>query len=196
MLDGPRRESRWAIPAAGLLIGLALGLIYFFGIPAKEESGLLLQPEPPSGTVLPGPYIGAPAPELEAETVDGSKISLQDFRGKVVVLNFWATWCAPCREEMPALEARYEKYKDRGLVVLAIDFDEPAEDVRAFRDSLALTFPVLLDPGAAIQQLYRVRGYPTSYFVDRDGTIQVQHVGIMYEDQLDGYLTQLGVAVQ
>jgi peroxiredoxin len=171
-------------------------LIYFFGIPAKEESGLLLQPEPPSGTVLPGPYIGAPAPELEAETVDGSKISLQDFRGKVVVLNFWATWCAPCREEMPALEARYEKYKDRGLVVLAIDFDEPAEDVRAFRDSLALTFPVLLDPGASIQQLYRVRGYPTSYFVDRDGTIQVQHVGIMYEDQLDGYLTQLGVAVQ
>jgi cytochrome c biogenesis protein CcmG/thiol:disulfide interchange protein DsbE len=196
MLDKPRRESRWAIPAAGLLIGLALGLVYFFGIPSKEESGLLLQPENPSGTLLPGPYVGAPAPDLTGVTVDGRQVSLKDLRGRVVVLNFWATWCAPCREEMPALEARYEKYKDDGLVVLAIDFDEPAEDVRAFQDQLGLTFPVLLDPGAKIQQLYRVRGYPTSYFVDRDGTIQVQHIGVMFEDQLDGYLTQLGVAVQ
>jgi cytochrome c biogenesis protein CcmG/thiol:disulfide interchange protein DsbE len=196
MLDGPRREARWAIPAAGLLIGLALGLIYFFGIPAKDESGLVLRPEAATGTFVPGPYVGAPAPQLTADTVDGGKISLGDLRGKVVVLNFWATWCAPCREEMPALEARYEAYKDQGLIILAIDFDEPAGDVRAFRDSLGLTFPVLLDPGASIQQLYRVRGYPTTYFIDRNGTIQVQHIGIMYEDQMDSYLKQLGVAVQ
>jgi peroxiredoxin len=196
MLDHPRRESRWTIPAAGLLIGLALGLIYFFGIPAKDETGLLLQPEAPSTTFIPGPYVGAPAPVITAETVDGEQVSLSGLRGKVVILNFWATWCAPCREEMPALQERYEKYKDSDLVVLAVDFDETADDVRAFRDQLGLTFPVLLDPGAAIQQLYRVRGYPTTYFVDRDGTIQVQHIGVMFEDQLDGYLTQLGVSVQ
>lgn len=196
MLDKPRRESRWAIPAAGMLIGLALGLVYFFGIPAKDEAGLLLQPDGPPMTFVPGTYVGAPAPDLTAETVDGRRVSLVDLRGQVVVLNFWATWCAPCRDEMPALEARYEKYKDQGLVVLAIDFDEPADDVRAFADQLGLTFPVLLDPGATIQQLYRVRGYPTTYFVDRDGTIRVQHIGVMFEDQLDGYLTQLGVTVQ
>ena len=112
------------------------------------------------------------------------------------MLNFWATWCSPCREEMPALEARFQRYRDQGLVVLAIDFDEPLEEVRAFRDEFGLTFPVLMDPGAIIQQLYRVRGYPTSYFVDRSGTIQVQHIGVMSEDQLDEYLVQMGVALE
>lgn len=196
MPDGPRRELRWAIPAAGLLIGLALGLVYFFGIPAKDDAGIVLRAEGVTGTLVFGTFEGAPAPKFTAVTVDGEQISLDDFRGKVVILNFWATWCAPCREEMPALEARYERYKDQGLVVLAIDFDEPAEDVRAFKDALGLTFPVLLDPGATVQQLYRVRGYPTSFFVGRDGTIQAQHIGVVFEDQLDGYLTELGVAVQ
>lgn len=196
MIDGSRREFRWVLPAAGVLIGLALGLVYFFGIPAKDENGLLLQPARGSGTPLAGPFVGAQAPDFTSVTVDGERISLKDFQGQIVVLNFWATWCLPCREEMPALEARYEKYKHLGFVILAIDFDEPSEVVRSFRDEFGLTFPVLLDPGAEIQKLYRVRGYPTSYFVDRDGTIQVQHIGVMIEDQLDGYLKQLGVPDQ
>jgi len=194
MLD--RRQSRSPILAAGLLVGLALGLVFFFGIPARDEAGLILQAGEGSATQMPAPFVGAPAPEFVAKTVDGEGVALRDLTGKVVVLNFWATWCSPCREEMPALEARYERYRDQGLVVLAIDFDEPQEEVRAFRDEFGLTFPVVMDPGANIQQLYRVRGYPTSYFVDRSGTIQVQHIGVMSEDQLDEYLVQMGVALE
>jgi peroxiredoxin len=138
----------------------------------------------------PSPTVGSPAPPFELETPGGETLSLEDFRGQVVLLNFWATWCGPCRLEMPAIQARYER---GGFEVLAVDFDEPAEQVAAFMEELGLTFPALLDPGGEIQRLYQVRGYPSSFFVDENGIIRVQHIGIMSEAQLDGYLTEMGV---
>jgi len=99
----------------------------------------------------------------------------------------------PCRAEMPLLDAALEKYADAGLVILGIDADEPASLVADFRDEFGLTFPLLLDPGAEVQQLYRVRGYPTTFFVDREGIIRAQQVGIMSESQLERYLGLLGI---
>jgi peroxiredoxin len=139
------------------------------------------------------PERGAPAPEFALFTPEGEEVKLSEFRGQPVLINFWATWCAPCRIEMPAMQDRFTKYADEGLIILAVDFDEPASDVAAFRDELGLTFSLLLDPGAEIQKLYRVRGYPSSFFVDRDGIIQVQHIGVMTEGQLDENLAQIGL---
>jgi peroxiredoxin len=109
-----------------------------------------------------------------------------------VLVNFWATWCDPCRLEMPDLQARAERFPDR-LVILGVNFDEPESDVRAFAEELRLTFPLLLDPGAEVQEAYRVLGYPTSVFVDETGIIRAVHVGIMSSDQIDGYLANLGL---
>ncbi len=138
----------------------------------------------------PSPEVGSPAPDFTAQTLQGESVSLSDLRGQVVLINFWATWCAPCRVEMPAIQARYNR---GGFTVLAVDFDESAELVQAFVDDLELSFPVLLDPGGEIQNLYRVRGYPTSFFVDAEGIIRVFHIGDMSEAEIDNYLTQLGV---
>ena len=93
---------------------------------------------------------------------------------------------------MPAIQDRYYKYGSE-LALLAVNFDEPPEDVQAFVDELGLTFPVLLDPGGEVQDLYRVRGYPTTYLVDPDGVVQVAHIGFMTEGQIDRYLEQVGV---
>jgi cytochrome c biogenesis protein CcmG/thiol:disulfide interchange protein DsbE len=144
----------------------------------------------PSFLNAPAPEVGAPAPDFTALTPQGDRVSLSDLRGQVVLINFWATWCAPCRVEMPAIQARYNR---GGFTVLAVDFDENAELVQAFVDGLGLSFPVLLDPGGEIQNLYRVRGYPTSFFVDADGIIRVFHIGDMSETELDNYLSHLGV---
>lgn len=130
------------------------------------------------------------APEIALLTLQGNRAALSELRGQVVLLNFWATWCGPCRLEMPAIQA---SYNDGGFAVLAIDFNEPAQRVQDFADDLHLSFPVLLDPGGEVQALYRVRGYPTTFFVDEDGVIQILHIGEMSEETLDAYLVQMGV---
>ena len=191
MTSVAERRPDWAILLASLLVGLGLGAAYFFGFPERQAA-----PNPstaPGQTTpsLPAPVQGAPAPDFQLTNLEGESVRLSELEGRVVLLNFWATWCGPCRVEMPAIQARYEAYADKGLVVLAVNFDEPREDVVDFRDELELTFPMLLDPGAAVQRLYGILGYPTSFFVDRDGVIRVHHIGVMTEQQLDRYLTEL-----
>lgn len=183
--SGRARRSGWLAAGGSALIGLAIGLV-LFQTPSAE------QPADATRAPVPAAIVGAPAPDFELETVDGQRLRLSELRGRIVAVNFWATWCAPCRLEMPDLEARARRYPDR-LVVLGVNFDEPAEEVERFRDELGLTFPLLLDPGGEVQRLYRVLGYPTTFFVDESGTIRFQHVGLMSGDQIDGYLADLGL---
>lgn len=138
------------------------------------------------------PVKGALAPDFELAGLDGEVVKLSDFRGQVVLVNFWATWCGPCRLEMPALQSRYEKYGS-DFAILAVDNDESAEAVDAFFKELNLSFQPLLDPGAETQELYRVRGYPSSVFIDADGVIQIVHIGMMTEGQLDDYLLEMNI---
>ena len=179
---------------AGLLIGLALGLVVFYGLPALPAAGglALAATRAPAGTPAPAPVVGAPAPGFTLKNLDNADVALAQYKGQVVLLNFWATWCGPCRLEMPAIQQRYATYKGQGFAVLAVDYDEPAPDVGAFAQAYHLTFPVLLDPGGKVNDLYRIIGYPTSFFVDRDGMITRLHVGAMSEDQLDNYLAEFG----
>jgi peroxiredoxin len=102
--------------------------------------------------------------------LSGKKVSLSSYKGKLVFLNFWATWCPPCRAEMPSMERLYQKLKDRGLVILAVDLQEDAKSVRKFVDEHKLTFPVLLDADGRVGATYGARNIPTTYIIGRDGS--------------------------
>lgn len=135
----------------------------------------------PRGSTAPGarPLAapGHPAPAFRLSSVSGGTLSLAAFRGKVVLLNFWATWCAPCRSEMPRLGRWYRQNATRGLVILGVDKSEPAGDVRAFLHSLHVSYPVVLDGSGAVSSTYRAFALPVSYVIDRTGTIRAVRYG-------------------
>lgn len=117
------------------------------------------------------------AADFTLPTVDGTQVSLGAYRGKVVFLNFWATWCIPCREEMPALERLHQVYQAQGLAVISIDLKESAEQVKAFFQKHALSFPALLDHNGSVFRDYLVMGMPTTYLIGRDGMLLARGVG-------------------
>jgi peroxiredoxin len=124
--------------------------------------------------------------------LQGQQWHLKDLQGKVVLVNFWATWCPPCRKEMPDLEALYEKYKDQGLVVLAIS-DEEAGKVSPFVTERKISYPVMLDPGGKVHALYQVEGIPKSFVYDRDGKMVAQSIDMRTRSQFQQMLTQAGL---
>jgi peroxiredoxin len=139
-----------------------------------------------SGT---SPEVGAQAPDFALADLNGNVVRLSELRGQPVLINFWATWCGPCREEMPAIQARYNQRGD--FAVLAVDFGESAERVSGFLDEIGVQLPVVLDQDGSIQDLYRIRGYPTTFFLDATGVIRFMHIGQMSEADLDSFLERL-----
>jgi peroxiredoxin len=117
------------------------------------------------------------APDFTLANSDGQQVSLQQYRGQVVFLNFWATWCIPCREEMPALERLHQTYHAQGLAIISIDLKESAEQVKAFFQKHELSFPALLDQSGSVFRDYLVAGMPTTYLIGRDGTLLARGVG-------------------
>jgi thiol-disulfide isomerase/thioredoxin len=121
---------------------------------------------------------------FELENLDGLKEQLTDYRGKVVFLNFWATWCGPCRIEMPSMERIYNEFQDDGMVILAVNLGESSAIAGEFMKSNNLSFPVLLDKDQTVATIYGVRSIPTSYLIDRDGNIMAMAVGAREWDSL------------
>ena len=119
------------------------------------------------------------APDFQLLSLDGQTISLSDFRGKPVLLNFWATWCGPCKFEMPFLQEIYEdeEWLEKGLVILAVDVGENPARVKLFASSLKLSFTVLLDIDQDVALQYNLRAFPTTFFLDKDGIIQDAKIG-------------------
>lgn len=126
-------------------------------------------PAPFEGLALERPSKALTAPDFTLESLSGKRVSLKDFRGKVVFLNFWATWCVPCRDEMPLMEALHREFKDQGLAVVAVDFREDKEAVRRFFDELGLSFDAALDIDGEVSEQYGAFSLPLTYLIDRDG---------------------------
>ena len=168
------------LPAAALLLVLLLVLFLVYSCSAKAqgsspadtakifaEAGIPLLKEKVSGRNFTLPLA---SPEGETQSLDSLK-------GKVVFLNFWATWCGPCRSEMPSMEVLYNKYKDQGLDILAVNCMENRADVVSFLTNNKLSFPAVLDTGGDVSRSYGIQAIPTTFIIDREGKITIRLVG-------------------
>ncbi len=137
------------------------------------------------GEAVVGLEIGNMAPEFVSQTVEGEAVSLAGYRGKVVILNFWATWCGPCRVEMPEFQAAYEQLSEKDFVVVAVNFGETAATIKAFQNELGLTFPLVMDERGDIQEQFGVFSYPTTFVLNPQGIITEKIVGPMTASQVE-----------
>ncbi|KNB71125.1 thiol-disulfide oxidoreductase ResA [Brevibacillus reuszeri] len=125
--------------------------------------------------------VGSDAPNFSLEQLKGQEMALGDLKGKGVVLNFWGTWCEPCKEEMPALQAQYDKFKDKGLVVLGVNIGESPIAVEPFVKQFNVSFPILLDRQSQITKLYRIGPIPTTFFISPEGEVKEIFIGQLNE---------------
>lgn len=130
-----------------------------------------------SSGVQTAPEVGKKAPDFTLQTLDGSEARLRDFSGHPIVLNFWATWCPPCTQEMPTLQRIHEKMADSGVVVVGVNVGDSPATVKAFVEKVGVEFPILLDPMGKIASKYRVRGLPSTFWIDKSGVIKDITVG-------------------
>ncbi len=190
--------------AGFFLLGLALAL-FIFGSgwgrdTAVSNSSSILEQVPSSADSGPGLAqlpanrltTGDPAYDFSLVDLEGNEVRLADFHGRPVILNFWATWCAPCRLEMPELQTAYSQYQEVGLVILAINQEESPQLVREFfYDDMGLTFTPLLDSEGMVANLYGVnRLFPSSFFINADGQITAIHRGMLVASQIEAYLAE------
>ncbi len=134
---------------------------------------------------------GHRAPDFRLEALDGSQVSLGEHEGQVVLINFWATWCDPCRDEIPDLEAVYEARRDDGFAVLGVNSHETRGAIEPFVSGMGVSYPILIDENGRVAKTYRPVGLPMSVLVDQEGIIQVRHLGLLTADQLQQYLADL-----
>ncbi len=155
------------------------------------------QVEMPAGLVPPGMGVeakeGSLAPDFLLKTLDDGESRLSDLRGKGVIVNLWATWCGPCRKEMPQFVAAYDRYKKEGLEIIAVNLQESASIIQPFVDDFGMDFPVALDKRGAVSDEYRIIGLPMTYFIDREGVIRNVFRGPFLE-RLEG--TQVQGAIE
>jgi peroxiredoxin len=169
-----------------LVIGVGLILVavaVYLALPKAQEQA--------QGVSAIPMEVHFPAPDVQLTDLMGQPVALSDYAGKVILYNAWATWCPPCKEEMPTLQEYFEKYQNDGFVVVAIEDGQSADEVSAFVKDYALTFPVWPDPKWKATTAFRIDNLPTSFVIDRDGTVRLTWTGAISRAMLEEYVTPL-----
>ena len=170
------------------MVGVMTVVWLFYG-GGLESIQAMFRPAPPPVTTAD---IGQAAPPLKLPQVGAqSDLELASLKGRVVLLNFWATWCEPCKAEMPVFERAQQKYREQGLIVLGVDFQERDEEILAFLSQIGVTFPSLVDRTGEVTRQWRATGLPTTFLIDRQGTIRDVRVGPFTDAMLEERLTKL-----
>ncbi len=138
-----------------------------------------------------GLEVGQLAPDFELQYPGGRKVKLSDLKGRPVIVNFWATWCAPCEAELPEFVQTYEQYKDQGLEIVGVNAQETGEEANTFVEKYGLSYPIALDSRGEVMDLYAVRGLPTTLFIGPEGRVAVRWAGILTKPLIEEYLAQI-----
>jgi len=165
------RGWRW------LAAGLVVTLLVLLGWGLRAKAG--------------GPLESGPAPDFSLTTFQGETVTLSKLRNQVVIINFWASWCPPCREEAPYLEATWRKYKGRGVVFIGLDYIDAKPNALAYIKEFDITYPNGPDIGEKSAQAYQIKGVPETYFVDKTGQLRGMHVGPLSPPTLDNKIDEL-----
>ena len=183
--------SRTAVVAAVLLLTVVLAAVALMQLGGDDSD----TPEPGSGAAGAGGFVseGTTAPDFTLTSLEGETISLSDYAGRPVLINFWASWCPPCREEFPVLADARTTYLDDGFEVLGVTRNDQPDLSQKFVDESGAEWPILPDLDDAAWELYGAVGLPTSYFVDRAGVVQRVHIGPVNEEQLANHLAAIGL---
>lgn len=192
----------WLVLIGGLAVLVFVALVFIYGLnPLRQGSDTAVEiaenagAEPSGQVIFPesGPplQVGDMPYNFNLADLQGGQVALQEFAGAPLIINYWATWCGPCRIEMPHLQNTFESHQEDGLVLLALDQDETPAEVSAFFDEFGLTFTALMDEGNTASGSYGVgRTLPTSFFINAEGAITAIHRGPMTQGQIDDYLAE------
>ena len=166
-----------------ILLGAAAFILLTQPVAGKNNAGRVL--------TIPA-AVDFPAPALSLTDLDGNGVSLAERSGQVVLVNLWATWCPPCKKEMPALEAYFQQHGEQGFVIVGINDGDPTADVKEFVSDYRLTFPIWLDPTyIATEKAFQTLNLPSSFVIDRKGIVRLRWVGEATVDMLEQYVTPI-----
>ncbi|MGG0657753.1 thiol-disulfide oxidoreductase ResA [Rummeliibacillus pycnus] len=172
-----KKQKRFYLRAA-ILIVLVAAIVYTIYTAAHKDNVQLLK-------------VGDDAPNFSLVDLNGETHKLSDYKGQGVLLNFWGTWCKPCKKEMPAINEQYKQFKDQGVQVLGINIAQPDLEVSSFTDKLGVEFPILLDKTKSVMRVYNVDPLPTTVLIDKNGKIVKIITGEMTETDIKKYLTSI-----
>lgn len=187
-LRANRKKAQTTQNLIMLSVGIGLVLIavaVFLALPSAQAE---VQQTGPSTIPV---AVNFPVPEVQLTDLDGKAVALADFKGQVILYNAWATWCPPCKEEMPTLEAYYQDHKNAGFLIVAIEDGEPASEVAAFAESYKLSFPVWPDLKYVATTAFKTNSLPTSFVIDRGGTVRLTWTGAISRAALEKYVTPI-----
>jgi peroxiredoxin len=186
MIIFTQRQWNWFFVAV-----LVLGSLFIVATRVRPQQTTAAPAAASDGEMAPAPLADHPAPDFTLSSLDGRQLALSDLKGQVVLINVWATWCPPCRVEMPTIQAAYEQYHDQDFTVAAVNLQEDPSAVATFMREHQLTFPALLDGDGQVSRTYEAVSLPSSFFVDRQGVIRAVYHGPMPRSIIAGTVEQL-----
>jgi len=172
--DSLRRTLGYAMIAAGALLSLLIVVLLILSTRSQP---------------LAPPKVGAPLGDFTLQNLNGENVSLKNYAGKTVLINIWASWCGPCRAEMPYLEEYYSAHRDQGFTILALNAGESRDTAAAYIEEIGATFPVVLDPRKEVVSQLGVNNYPTSILIGADGVVKAVRIGLLTPELLERTVT-------